>query len=60
MDIKSKSSRIIGSIILIFVVIIMAGAVVTTYDHFWNVVDDTQESPYEGYWFNDYLHRNAY
>lgn len=60
MDIKSKSSRIIGSIILTFVVIIMAGAVVTTYDHFWNVVDDTQESPYEGYWFNDYLHRNAY
>lgn len=38
----------------------MAGVVVTTYNHFWDVVDNTNESPYEGYWFNDYLHRNAY
>lgn len=60
MDIKSKSSRIIGSIILTFVVIITAGAVVTTYDHFWDVVDNKKENPYEEYWFNDYLNRNAY
>lgn len=60
MDIKSKSSRIIGSIILTFVVIITAGAVVATYDHFWNVVDNEKASPYEEYWFNDYLNRSAY
>lgn len=60
MDIKSKSSRIIGSIILTFVVIIMAGVVVTTYDHFWNVVDNRTENPYEEYQFNSYLQRSAY
>lgn len=60
MDIKSKSSRIIGSIILIFVVIITAGIVVTTYDRFWNVVDNRTENPYEEYWFSDYLQRSAY
>lgn len=60
MDIKSKSSRIIGSIILTFVVIIMAGVVVNSYDHFWNVIEDKKENPYEEYWFNDYLQRNAY
>ena len=60
MDIKSKSSRIIGSIILTFIVIIMAGVVVSSYDHFWNVIEAKKENPYEEYWFNDYLHRNAY
>ena len=60
MDIKSKSSRIIGSIILTFVVIITAGVVVTTYDHFWDVVDNRTENPYEEYWFSDYLQRSAY
>lgn len=38
----------------------MAGVVVTTYDHFWNVIEDKKENPYEEYWFNNYLHRNAY
>lgn len=60
MDIKSKSSRIIGSIILTFVVIITAGVVVTSYDHFWNVVDNRTENPYEEYWFSDYLQRSVY
>ena len=60
MDIKSKSSRIIGSIILIFIVIITAGIVVNTYDHFWNVVDNRTENSYEEYWFSDYLQRSVY
>ncbi|WP_455716152.1 sensor histidine kinase [Anaerosporobacter sp.] len=60
MDIKSKSSRIFGSIILACIVIIVAARVVATYDYFWKVVDSKVESPYKSDWFTEYLTENVY
>lgn len=59
MDIKSKSSKIFGRIILECIVIMVATGVAATYDHFWGVVDRV-ESPYKSEWFTDYLTENAY
>lgn len=59
MDIKSRSSRIFGSIILACIVVIVATGVAATYDHFWGVVDSV-DSPYKSAWFTDYLTENAY
>lgn len=60
MDIKSKSSRIFGSIILTCIVIIVAARVAATYDHFWDVVDSKVESPYKSDWFTEYLSDSAH
>ncbi|WP_455718736.1 sensor histidine kinase [Anaerosporobacter sp.] len=60
MDIKSKSSRIFGSIILACIVIIVAARVVATYDYFWKIVDSKVESPYKSDWFTEYLTENVY
>lgn len=60
MDIKSKSSRIFGRIILECIVIIVATGVAATYDYFWGVVDSKVESPYKEDWFTEYLTENVY
>ncbi|WP_310601574.1 sensor histidine kinase [Anaerosporobacter sp.] len=60
MDTKSKSSKVIGSIILTAVIIIFAGVIVNSYDYFEKVVERETKYPYKQEWFSGRLSEYAY